>query len=74
MGTILDRRIEFASTIIGLVGYKSGLALTQGQIVEHVPEFEALLTGDDEETIRLRAEEVEELFGDLLPSCFGERF
>jgi restriction system protein len=36
MGAILFRRIEFASTISELVGYKSGLALTQGQIVEVV--------------------------------------
>lgn len=66
MGAIWYRRIEFAATISELAGYKSGLALTKQQITEHVPEFDRWFDGDDDHQIRIRAEEVGELFGNLL--------
>jgi len=66
MGAIWYKRIEFAATMSELAGYKSGLALTRSQLAHHVPEFEEWLDGEDEEMIRIRAEDVEDLFGNLL--------
>jgi len=66
MGTVHYRRIEFAATMSELAGYKAGFALTQRQIIEHVPDFEDLLIGNDDDLLRIRAEEVEELLGNLL--------
>lgn len=54
------------ATISELTGYKAGLGLSRDQIVDHVPEFDEWFEGDDDEIIRIRAEEVEELFGNLL--------
>jgi restriction system protein len=68
MGAIWYRRIEFVATISELTGYKAGLALSREQMAEHVPQLGEWFDGDDEQLIRVRAEEVEELFGDLLYS------
>ena len=66
MGSILYRRTEFAGVISELAGYKSGLALTAADIEAHVPEFSEYLSGDADDLLRIRSEEVEQLFGSLL--------
>jgi len=66
MGGIWYRRIEMVGALSEIVGYKSGLALNRIEIVDHLPEYESTLIGDDDAIIRLRAEDYEEILSTLL--------
>jgi len=66
MGRIWYRRIEMIGALAEIIGYKSGLALTRPEIVEHLPEHVSILTGDDDAIMSLRAEEYEEITRTLL--------
>ena len=66
MGAIWYKPIELAATVSEVAGYKSGLSLTRDEIVEHVPSFGEYVYGPDDGLIRIRAEELEEMFADLL--------
>lgn len=58
--------LKWFGALSEIVGYKSGLALTRTEIVEHLPEYEPTLMGDDDAIIRLRAEDYEEILSTLL--------
>ncbi|MCB9610689.1 MAG: restriction endonuclease, partial [Polyangiaceae bacterium] len=47
-------------------GYKAGLALNRTELLEHLPEAERLFDGEDNDTIRIRSDELEDLLGLLL--------
>jgi restriction system protein len=66
MGAIWFRRAELLGSVSEVVGYKSGLALTREEIAQHTPEEAHLWQGDDDERIRVRSEEFEELVTRLL--------
>ncbi len=66
MGRIWFRRIEMIGAISEIVGYKSGLALTRAEIMEHLPEHTSTLMGDDDIVITLRAEEYQGMSSTLL--------
>lgn len=66
MGAIWYKRIELAATVSEVAGCKAGIALNRDQIIQHVPAYADFMLGDDDQMIRIRAEEAEELFGDLL--------
>lgn len=69
MGGIWSPRIQIISELGELVGYKSGLALTREELQEHASDRgDILFQGDDDDTIRIRSEEVEEIYVQLLHS------
>jgi restriction system protein len=65
MGAFWSSRIGIITSLGEITGYKSGLALTRPQIREHL-EDDDLFSGDDQDHIRMRAEEYEELVRTLL--------
>jgi restriction system protein len=66
VGAIWFRRAELLGSVSEVVGYKSGLALTREEIAEHLPDAGELWQGPDEEKLRVRSEEFEELITSLL--------
>ena len=66
MGTIKCTRDEVFETLSECVGYKSGLILSNEQIVLHLGEWTSLLEGDRNEIIRIRSEEYEEMTMQIL--------
>lgn len=61
--------IEFSAFLSELIGYKSGIALTQNDLCELVSDeekYESVLKQPDEAVIRIRSEELESLVGLLL--------
>ncbi len=66
MGAFWDRRISIVTSLSELVGYRSGLALTRQEMVDHIPQFEDVLSGPDDHVLRVRSEEYEELVRWLL--------
>lgn len=66
MGAAILPRIQLITTLSEVAGYKSGLALTTKQIIEHLPDHEEYLAGPEDQIIRIRSEEYEEIFVELL--------
>ncbi|OAT71895.1 restriction endonuclease [Parageobacillus thermoglucosidasius] len=67
MGGIWTRRIQLLGAISEIVGYKSGLGLTQEEYNELIPQkFHKLWFGESEALLRIRSEEFEELITYLL--------
>lgn len=66
MGAFWGRRIEIVTTLSEITGYKSGLALTRREITSHLPEFGEWVSGADEDLLRVRSEEFEEIVRWLL--------
>jgi restriction system protein len=66
MGHIIQKRIEVFATLSEIVGYKTGLALTRQDIVDHLPEDNDLWSGDGEKTLRLESSGYEALITRLL--------
>lgn len=66
MGAFSLKRIESITLLSEIVGYKSGLVLSHEEIRAHLPENEEILNGDDEEILRFRSEEFEEIVRLLL--------
>jgi restriction system protein len=66
MGRIRSTRIEMITKISEVIGYKSGIAITREEFIEHLPEFSEYLSGRDEQIFSLRAEVYEEITGLLL--------
>jgi len=48
------------------VGYKSGLALSQEEFLDHTSDFHDTLVGDADSILAIRGEQVEEIIGRLL--------
>ena len=68
MGAIWFTRIEMLGAVSEIVGHKSGLALSRDEIRDHAPERTDLCNGEDDERIRLRSEEMEDVVRELLYS------
>jgi len=68
MGTILCKRISLITTLSETVGYKSGLALSSNEMLERLPEFSDVWDGDDQDGLRIRSENFEEMVANLLYS------
>lgn len=67
MGGIWLRRAELIGQAAEIIGYKSGLALTEDELIEHAPvDMAPLLVGSGDEMLRLRSEEVEQLIAAVL--------
>lgn len=69
MGGIWYQAIEFANTMSELIGHKSGLALSRGELVGHLdnsPEWARLFEMPDDQMFRIRSEEVEAIVAQLL--------
>ncbi len=66
MGRIWTKRIETITTLSEIVGYKAGLALNREEVLQHLPDHEELLAGDDEAIVTLRAEDFEDMVSMLL--------
>jgi restriction system protein len=67
MGAIWFRRSSLLASVSEIVGYKSGLALTREDLVRHAQEEDAcLFDGPDDEKLRIRSEEFEELIAGFL--------
>lgn len=63
---IITSRISLITTISEIVGYKSGLALSQEEVLDHLTDFHDTLSGEDDEILALRGELYEEMIGRLL--------
>lgn len=62
MAGIWLRRIELVTTTSEIVGYKAGLAISRDELGCHVPRnMDEAWNGPDEEIVRIRSEEFEEL-------------
>jgi len=66
MGAFLCTRIDFLVTLGKYAGYKSGLVVTRAELIEHLPDYSELLEGPDDERLRLRAKEYEEVTSSIL--------
>ncbi|MDP3541641.1 MAG: restriction endonuclease [Elusimicrobiota bacterium] len=66
MGAAVLPRIQLITTLSEVAGYKSGLALTTKQIIEHLPDHAGYLAGPENQIIRIRSEDYEDIFVDLL--------
>jgi restriction system protein len=66
MGHFRIKRIEVITTLSEIAGYKAGLALNRQDIIAHLPNEGDLFTGDDNDILRLGADEFEGLNARLL--------
>jgi restriction endonuclease len=66
MGAFWSSRVRIVTSLSELVGYKSGLALTREEIATHLPQLGEFVTGPDDQAIRVRSEEYEQLVRWLL--------
>lgn len=66
MSGIWTPRIELISTLSETAGYKSGIALTRAEVRSHLPGYRKFLVGKDDSILRIRPEEYEQMFVDLL--------
>ena len=66
MARIITTRGELLEGLTELVGFKAGLTLTPEDVRSHIPGADALLGGDPDEGVTLRAEEYEQLALQLL--------
>ena len=60
MGAVWGTRNYFVTTLSETVGYKSGVALTREEMVDHLEDEHDWVLGDDDAQLRLRAEEYED--------------
>jgi restriction system protein len=68
MGAIWFRRAEFVGSAGDTVGYKAGIALSRDELMHHTSDLERddWWLGADDELIRVRSEEFEEIIEQLL--------
>lgn len=67
MGAINLSRIQLVTTVSEAVGYKSGLGLNREQLLDlSDPGYHDYLHGDDEDWVRIRSEDYEDLTHSLL--------
>lgn len=66
MGSIIITRSRLLGSLTETAGYKSGLVLTKELLIEHLPDYEDYLVGDDDDVLRVRSEVYEEMFVELL--------
>jgi len=61
------QRIELITTTSEIIGYKSGLALTQDRLIQLTPtDYSDVWDGPDEEPVRIRSEEFEDIIANIL--------
>lgn len=64
---INSRRIELITAASEIVGYKSGLTLARNRLIQFTPlHYINIVNGPDEESIRVRPEEFEEIIANIL--------
>ncbi len=64
---IHSRRIELITATSEIVGYKSGLALARDRLIQLTPShYINIVNGPDEEFVRIRPEEFEEIIANIL--------
>src|SRR5580704_2447457 len=66
MGAIWFRRANLVGTLNEMVGYKSGISLNTEQMADIAVEHADELIGEQDEAIRIRSEDFEELLATLL--------
>ena len=66
MGAIWFRRANLVGTLNEMVGYKSGISLNTEQMADIAKQHADELVGDEDQSVRVRSEEFEELLASLL--------
>jgi restriction system protein len=67
MGGLWFQRIELASTLSEIVGYKAGLALSSSDIASHLGDYGAeYMEGEPDDVLRVRSDEFEDMIARLL--------
>jgi hypothetical protein len=66
MGAIWFRRAGLVGTLNEMVGYKSGISLNTEQMADIAVQHADELVGEQDDAIRVRSEEFEELLATLL--------